>query len=346
MAILTPAFKSTTFASVLDITVDLTGADGLLVQVLNVGASNTPINSVVVDPAGVNITLTAETEQSASTLIGISGRVRAFKYVGSLPQTSVTIRVTLNDGNCKPHVWVQPISGYSAISAMTTVTGGSTSVTAAVASATGRTVLSFLFAADYLDTSTITGTGTTSVLRRVLRTDGGSNTQAGAILSTPGQASASVTATGSTTFGQPSINAWSLTPAAAAADLGGNVTLADATPGGGLSSVASSLGGAVTLDDAAPAGTLGAAPGRIRLLGAADEWRDKAGSLLASLAATVDVHSAATGAQLARITTATDAAGLLPEISHAALGQSTLYRIDVLFTTGQYGVVCRTSEAT
>lgn len=134
--------------------------------------------------------------------------------------------------------------------------------------------------------------------------------------------------------------------AVAPATLSGDVTLDDSTPGGGLSSVASSLGGDVTLDDAAISGTLGAAPGRIRLLGVDDEWRDKAGNLLASRSATVDVHSATTGAQLARITTATDAAGLLPELSHGALAQSTLYRVDVLFGTGEYGVVYRNSEAT
>jgi hypothetical protein len=133
---------------------------------------------------------------------------------------------------------------------------------------------------------------------------------------------------------------------APASVLGGNVTLDDATPGGGLSSVSSSLGGAVTLDDVAPAGTLGAAPGRIRLLGVSDEWRDKGGYLLASKPCTVDVDNPATGALLARIATATDASGLIPEISHGALSQSTLYRLDVLFGTGEYGVVYRTSEAT
>lgn len=131
----------------------------------------------------------------------------------------------------------------------------------------------------------------------------------------------------------------------AVAALSGNVTLDDATPGGGMSSVASSLSGNVTLDDAAPAGTLGAAPGRIRLLGASDEWRNKAGTLLASKACTVDVHSTA-GTHVARVSTTTGSDGLIPEISHSSLSQSTLYRVDVLFGTGEYGVVYRTSEAT
>lgn len=130
-----------------------------------------------------------------------------------------------------------------------------------------------------------------------------------------------------------------------AASLSGNVAVDDLTTAGGLSSVASAITGNVNLEDTAVSGAMGAAPGRIRLLGANDEWRNKAGTLLASKACTVDVHAVG-GAQLARIATATDSAGLIPEISHSALSQSTLYRVDILFGTGEYGVVYRSSEAT
>lgn len=350
--LLRTASKAHDFTSPGALAVDLTGAHAVLVQAFQDSNADGTFGftgcSIVGQPG---LVFSAGSEVTWNTN---ASKRRAFWLTsGSIPSGSQTINVTwtgarrggfvvyvFNDAGSSPSITI--VGSTPVATTGTSPAAQSFTVTSTTAAAE---CLAFVTACNFQafsGTLPPTGSGGTTAV-------GNDNTSLvwQAWFSKNGAAtSTTLNWTWSTTGNNLSLAGFSITGSAPSATLGGNVTLDDSTPGGGLSSVASSLSGAVTLDDSTPAGTLGATPGRIQLLGINDEWRNKVGALLASKACTVDVHSATTGAQLARITTATDASGLLPELSHGALGQSTLYRLDVLFATGEYGVVYRTSEAT
>lgn len=214
MLILTPAFAGGSFASTKTVSVDLTGANALIVRVVNTGITTpggTPITSCVIDPTGANIAMTGDTAVSAYT----NGLERTFTYLGSLPSGVIDVVVTLADGNGKPQVWAQPIADCTAIgTAVRTSAGGSTATSPSVTSIAGATVLSMSASNNYSDANTITPTPPTVVERRVLTTDGGgSMTAVGVIASTPSSGSTtSVALTGPSTFGTWSMYSWLLTP--------------------------------------------------------------------------------------------------------------------------------------
>lgn len=117
----------------------------------------------------------------------------------------------------------------------------------------------------------------------------------------------------------------------AVATLGGNVTLDDATPGGGMSSVASSLSGNVTLDDAAPAGTLGAAPGTFT----SEALKDWTGTVQANTALTFyRLYNPSTGALVvSRTDLSTDGSGVVT-FTDGSVTPGTTYASDWLTAGG------------
>lgn len=201
--------KQTTFASTLTLAVDLTNATGLLVQVHSQGVltpGGTPILSAVIDPTGANITMTAGVESNFTVS---SGKLRAFSYIGTLPTGVKNVVITLADANAKPNAWALPFSGFTSITPKAQATGGGTTAVASVASVVGDTLLSLLLASA---NPTITATGTATKIATIVTADGGgAMALTGAMLTNPGAASVSVSATGSGTFGS-----WVLAPFALA----------------------------------------------------------------------------------------------------------------------------------
>lgn len=353
MQILTPAFAGGTFAGSRTVSVDLTGANALILRVVSAGVvtpGGTPILSAVIDPTGVNLAMTGDTEVSAYT----NGLERTFTYVGTLPSGVVDVVVTLDDALDKPQVWAQPVGGVQSIGARVRTAGGGVNATASgVASAAGATLLSMSASNNYSNANTITPTAPTVLERRVLTTDGGgSMSMAGAIASTPcSGSSTNVVLVGSSTFGAWSMYTWLLTPAPelggnvslddaapggglsslGPSTLGGNVTADDATPGGGLSSINSSLGGNVTLADAAPAGTLGAVPGTFT----SEALKDWTGTVQAGVALTwFRLYNPSTGALVLEKTgLSTNGSGVV-SFSDGAITAATNYAADWLTATG------------
>lgn len=117
----------------------------------------------------------------------------------------------------------------------------------------------------------------------------------------------------------------------AVAALSGNVTLDDAAPGGGMSSVASSLSGNVTLDDAAPAGTLGATPGTFT----SEALKDWTGTVQANTALTFyRLYNPSTGALVvSRTDLSTDGSGVVT-FTDGSVTPGTTYASDWLTAGG------------
>lgn len=117
----------------------------------------------------------------------------------------------------------------------------------------------------------------------------------------------------------------------AVAALSGNVTLDDAAPGGGMSSVASSLSGNLTLDDAAPAGTLGATPGTFT----SEALKDWTGTVQANTALTFyRLYNPSTGALVvSRTDLSTDGSGVVT-FTDGSVMPGTTYASDWLTAGG------------
>jgi hypothetical protein len=100
-----------------------------------------------------------------------------------------------------------------------------------------------------------------------------------------------------------------------------------------------------TVDSDSFAFTIAAATGTIDLSGATKVFKNNAGSVLASKDVTLWVHHATTGALIMTKTDTTDASGNAANITDAELADSTLYRVDWKFSTGEFGCGFFTSEA-
>ena len=75
------------------------------------------------------------------------------------------------------------------------------------------------------------------------------------------------------------------------------------------------------------------------LSGAAYEFRNNTGTLIASTAITFWVHDVTTGALVVKITGySTNGSGIVGTVSDAALTAATQYRVAYEFSTGEYGV--------
>jgi hypothetical protein len=82
------------------------------------------------------------------------------------------------------------------------------------------------------------------------------------------------------------------------------------------------------------------------LSGAAFEFRRNNGTLIASTGVTFWVYNTSTGALVATISgLSTNGSGIVGSVSHASLAASTQYRVNYLFSTGEYGVALLTTEA-
>lgn len=125
-------------------------------------------------------------------------------------------------------------------------------------------------------------------------------------------------------------NPWKMF-ADASSDLGGNVTLDDAAPSGGLVSVSSSLAGNVTLDDAAPAGTLGAVPGTFT----SEALKDWTGTVQSGTSLTYyRLYDPTTGALVVSKTGLSTDGGGVVTFSDAALSVGVTYSSDWLTASG------------
>lgn len=136
------------FAATLDISILCTGADSILCTVLSAFNSGgyTTITSVVLDPGGANITLTAGTATqsvSGSTNFYVNSWSNNYWYAGSLGTGTKTLRVTLADGSAKPQAWAMTRSGVSAISAPVEAFGANNAPVVTITSAVFRDVIGF-----------------------------------------------------------------------------------------------------------------------------------------------------------------------------------------------------------
>lgn len=122
------------------------------------------------------------------------------------------------------------------------------------------------------------------------------------------------------------------------------VATASALAGG--STAATTVSAAAGVSTAATlAGSNGALPG-FDLSGAAYEFRNNTGTLIASTGVTFWVHNVTTGALVVKITGySTDASGLAGVVSDAALSDATEYRVAYEFSSGEYGVAKLTTAA-
>lgn len=233
--------KQTTFASTLTLAVDLTNATGLLVQVFTQGvltAGGTPINSVVIDPTGANITMLAFAEDASPFTGSNAGKFRTFYYFGSLPAGVKNILVTMADGNGKPNAWALPFSGFTAIAQKARVTGGGSTATTSLASTLGETMLTLL--CETGDPATITPTAPTAKIATVVATDGGGTMALkGAVLTNEGTGgTVSPTAVGSSTYGSWALLPFALTPLVTALVFTGTVPAQNGTVGTASSALA------------------------------------------------------------------------------------------------------------
>lgn len=121
--------------------------------------------------------------------------------------------------------------------------------------------------------------------------------------------------------------------ATASALAGGSVAASGITAAAGVATASSLTGSNASLP-------------HFDLSGAAYEFRENTGFLLASLGVTFWVHHITTGALVAKITgLSTDASGIVGTVNDAAMTVSTEYRVAYEFSTGQYGVAKLTTAA-
>lgn len=113
----------------------------------------------------------------------------------------------------------------------------------------------------------------------------------------------------------------------------------------GASSAESALSSASGVSTAATlTGSDGSAQG-FDLSGAAYEFRNNTGTLIASTAVTFWVNNVTTGALVVKITGySTNGSGIVGVVSDAALSTATEYRVAYEFSTGEYGVAKLTTE--
>lgn len=175
---------SQTFASTVDITVTLGSNDGRWIRVLAIAPSSIAaaygagyISGAVLDPGGAAVALTLEADHdynggSPSYGLGIPGRVCWFRLdsIGapSMPTGTVTLRVSLVDGDTKPIVHAEWGEGLAVAGSSGTHSNGSgTSWASAAMTATANDLVLgigfFDCGATPSGNATVTGSGGTTV---------------------------------------------------------------------------------------------------------------------------------------------------------------------------------------
>jgi len=334
--LLRTASKAHDFTTPAPLVVDLTGAHAILVVAFQDSTADAAFSFTGCSISGSGLSFTAGTEVIWNTN---ASRRRAFWLTSnSIPSGSQTINVTWT-GTRRGGYVVYVFNDAGASPAITIVGSTPVATTGSSPAAQSFTVTSTTAAAECLafvaacnfqafsGTLPATGSGGTTAV-------GYDNTSLvwQAWFSENGAATSTVMDwTWSTTGNNLSLFGFSITGSAPSATLGGNVTLADVAPSGGLSSVASSLSGNVTLADVDPTGTLGAQPGAF----ASEVLKDWTGAVQASTALTYyRLYNPTTGALVvSRTGLSTDSAGIV-SFTDAALTAGTSYASDWLTASG------------
>lgn len=168
-------FAESNFQSTIDVTIDFgSGSDRWVLVCVTAPSSSAGtygtgyVSGCVLDPAGVNVSMTLEADNDLSTYAGLSGRLTWFRLNGSsLPTGSKVIRATAVDSNTKLRIFAVTGDGASALAASPNGTYGQSTgtslTTGAVASASGALVVALGQISSGANALTVTGTsGTTA----------------------------------------------------------------------------------------------------------------------------------------------------------------------------------------
>mgnify|MGYP000735890522 CR=1 FL=1 len=221
------AGSESTFASAITLNVDFGTAAGraLLARVFTYGDAGgnggVAILSVVVDPGGVNLTLTGDAviTSTVNNYYYQTGKVQDFAIVSdTLPTGVKQVVITAADGNSRIQAWVLTRNGEASVSTPVKTWGLSAAPSATISSASGATVVAFATAPIVTDGYTVDPNSPGVRAARVLAAD--AFALRGALWTEAGSATVTIDGTirnaGTLAAAEWGVVAWSLTPQAQA----------------------------------------------------------------------------------------------------------------------------------
>lgn len=215
----TTYFGAGDFVSVVNFNVDFgsTANPALLVRVLSAGVSGgmaDSINSVVIDPAGANLTMVAAAE-AAGVYATATSKARNFALAGGTMPTGVKqVRVTMAGAANHCRAWAQLVFGVGTVSAPVEATAYSAALSLTATSAAGETLAVMVSAYGQSDTSVMSITSAATLVNsRVLTTQ--DSLMQGAVWQQAGAASTVVTGNWSSYTMTWVMTGWRLAPGVA-----------------------------------------------------------------------------------------------------------------------------------